>query len=332
MLTVATAADVPKLMPGNYTSLFELIKKFAGDAHASVAQNAIKSIAGLASGLRENFHDHALAAVPVMFAKFKEKRLTEDILKAMENVMGCIQLEEIIENLAGVKTEKAPVAKANIAEFINRAVRTTMIDDLEGLVPRLAPIAVGITDEKDATLRDKGLLILGVLLKRVPATTESFISSLIEAKKKKINEAKDTVQIEPKYDESAKKKAAAAKKAAVAAKAKPVAAAGNDDDAMMPRKKKAPAMNFGGDDEEMKDETLADAPPARPRGPPKRMAAKKGAAADDGDAAPAKSGPPARLAARGAPAASSGPAKVIKASDIEEEDIGGGMSKEQAIE
>lgn len=48
-----------------------------------------------------------------------------------------------------------------------------------------------------------------------------------------------------------------------------------------------------------------------------------------------KGGPPARLAgasgAAGAAAKSTGPAKIIKASDIKEEEVGAGMGKEDAI-
>ena len=107
---------------------------------------------------------------------------------------------------------------------------------------------------------------------------------------------------------------------------------------MLPPKRKAQVMTFGADEEMKDDSVLAEDVPAKPRGPPKRLAAKKGAKPDgDGeglanDSAPPKKGPPARLAARAAAAAPSGPAKTVKADDIQEEDIGAGMSKEQAIE
>lgn len=57
MVAVTTAADVPKLAPGDYTGLFEVLKKMVGDAHASVSQNAIRAIGCLAKGLRAAFHD-----------------------------------------------------------------------------------------------------------------------------------------------------------------------------------------------------------------------------------------------------------------------------------
>jgi len=37
MQAVITAADVPKLAPGDYNGLFEVLKKLAADPHASVS-------------------------------------------------------------------------------------------------------------------------------------------------------------------------------------------------------------------------------------------------------------------------------------------------------
>jgi len=97
------------------------------------------------------------------------------------------------------------------------------------------------------------LVVLGVLSARVPNEMEKYLRDMIEAKKSKINAAKETVKIS-KYDKSIKKaaaaEAAAKKKAAADAKAKPKAAAA----AAEPSKKKAVAMTFG-DDVAMKDES-----------------------------------------------------------------------------
>ena len=57
---VVEAASVPKLAPGDYSGLFDVLKKFGADAHATVAQSAIRAIGCLAKGLRESFHDHAI--------------------------------------------------------------------------------------------------------------------------------------------------------------------------------------------------------------------------------------------------------------------------------
>ena len=53
--------------------------------------------------------------MPVLFSKFKEKRLTEDILATLDHfITNCITLGEIVENLKAVKTDKAPHAKLTI--------------------------------------------------------------------------------------------------------------------------------------------------------------------------------------------------------------------------
>jgi len=151
---VIEAADVPKLAPGDYTGLFDVLKKLAGDAHATVAQFAIRAIGILAKGLRASFHDQAIAAVPVVFVKFKEKRLTEEILTALEHIMMCIELGEIMETLKNVKAEKLGLVKTNIMVFTERALRITYIDPLEELVDTLVPIVVALTDDKEPNCRD----------------------------------------------------------------------------------------------------------------------------------------------------------------------------------
>ena len=57
MQAVVTAVDVPKLAPGDYNVLFEVVKKMAADPHASVSGAAFRAIGCLAKGLRSAFHD-----------------------------------------------------------------------------------------------------------------------------------------------------------------------------------------------------------------------------------------------------------------------------------
>lgn len=82
--------------------------------------------------------------------------------------MMCINLAEIIEPLEAIKTEKMPLTKQNIMIFTERAIRTTYIDTLEGIVDKLVPLALAVADEKDASCREQGLVVLGVLAARVP--------------------------------------------------------------------------------------------------------------------------------------------------------------------
>ena len=81
--------------------------------------------------MRSEFKVHAKAAVPVFFGKFKEKRLVEDILTNFEHIMICIELADTLEFLGEVTTAKAPAVKLNILVFLQKAILTTYIDELE---------------------------------------------------------------------------------------------------------------------------------------------------------------------------------------------------------
>ena len=168
--------------------------------------------------------------------------------------------------------------------------------------------------------------MLGVLVARVPNTMEKYISGLIEAKKQKINAAKETVKIS-KYDKSERKAAAAA------AAAKKAAAATAKKVASKPASTKKAAAMVIDDDSLPGDNVLDEVAPKKPtRAPPNigKKPVKKADAGDD-DEPPKRGGPPAR-SAKPAAAAGSGVVKVIKADDIKEEEVGAGMGKETAIE
>ena len=151
---VIEAANTPKLKPGDYGALFEVLKKMSGDAHAAVSGAAIKSISALAAGLREGFKEHGKQAVPVLFTKFKEKRLVEDILTCLDNILGCTELSELVEFLPQIEKEKAPATKLNILDFLERAILKTYIDVLEDIKDQLAPLVMKMLEEKDPNCRD----------------------------------------------------------------------------------------------------------------------------------------------------------------------------------
>ena len=63
----------------------------------------------------------------------KEKRIVEDILTCLENIMMCIELVDVIEFLPQIEKEKAPAAKLNILVYLERTILTTYIDMLEDI-------------------------------------------------------------------------------------------------------------------------------------------------------------------------------------------------------
>ena len=81
------------------------------------------------------------------------------------------------------------------------------------MVDDIMKIPMSIIEDKDAGLRDQALIVIGVMLARVGEDKMSkYISGLIETKKKKIEQAKETVK-PSEYDVSEKAAKKAAKKA-----------------------------------------------------------------------------------------------------------------------
>ena len=97
----------------------------------------------------------ALQAVPVLFTKFKEKRIIADIEQAMQHLLLSVELSEILEIiLNGLKAEKAPAGKTAIMAYLEKAVRTTYIDPLRDMKDELVKIPMSVIEDKDASLRD----------------------------------------------------------------------------------------------------------------------------------------------------------------------------------
>lgn len=154
MEEVIEAANTPKLANGDYSALFDALKKMAGDAHAAVSGSGIKAIGAVAKGLRKGFKDHAKVAVPVLFGRFKEKRIVPDILACLENIMLCVELADLIEFLPQIEKEKAPAVKLNILVFLERAILITYIDMLEDIKDQISPVVMKVIEEKDPACRE----------------------------------------------------------------------------------------------------------------------------------------------------------------------------------
>lgn len=134
----------------------------------------------LAKGLRQDFQKQAKEIVPVILPKFKERKMLDDLMATMANLMMCITLNEIMEFLGVIETEKAPATKVNICKFLEQTVLTTYIDDLQDVSGTLVPLCMKVTDEKDATVREQGLRLVGILYGRLgDQVMEKYLSGMI---------------------------------------------------------------------------------------------------------------------------------------------------------
>jgi hypothetical protein len=140
---------VPKLASGNYAEIFEYLKKECGHSNVNVQQQGVKTVGMLAKGLRQDFQKHAKEIVPIILPKFKEKKMFDDIMNTMANLMMCITINDIMEFLGCIETEKAIATKVNICKFLEATVLTTYIDDLQDVSGALVPLCMKLTEEKD---------------------------------------------------------------------------------------------------------------------------------------------------------------------------------------
>jgi len=156
----------------------------------------------LAKGLRTSFATNAKEIVPVLFPKFKERRLVDEIMLALTNCMMCIPLSEIIEYVPMIAKEKAPATKINICKFLESAVQNTYIDDLQDICQDLLPQVMKVCEEKDANTRETAMHLVGILLARLgDEAMGKFLDGMIAQKRTKVDEAKATYK-PTKYDKS----------------------------------------------------------------------------------------------------------------------------------
>ena len=130
----------------------------------------------------------------------------------------CVDLNELMESIPTGLKDKSPEVKKQVLVFLEKAIQTTYIDQLEEIQAELLPAVQSLTDDKDNDIREQGLKTFGILLGRLgEQTLAKYTDGVISQKKTKIEEAAATVK-PSKYDKSQKKAAAAA---AAAAKKKP---------------------------------------------------------------------------------------------------------------
>ena len=105
-----------------------------------------------------------------MFSRFKEKRLTDDVHTALDNILLGVKLGELLEFVPTGLNDPSPTIKKNVAVFIERALLITYIDDFEEIKGEILPMIAQVADDKDADVREQGLKTLGICVGRLGQT------------------------------------------------------------------------------------------------------------------------------------------------------------------
>lgn len=334
---IVEACKNAKIKPANTDGIAAFLKKEAGATNINISMAAINASTALANGMGKNFGPAIKILMTTIILKFKEKKpqIMEALNKFCDVVPKCANLDDLRDEVIPLISNVAPGVKTGIIKFIEQAVLVTYIDVLKNVSDDyLKALAVAMED-KDGGVRDTALHCMGIFKGRIADKAEKYVKDLNPQKMAKIEEA--VKEVKPsKYDRPENYKPPAPKKAP--------AKKADDDDGMdldMGPPKKAPPKGLGQkpkkkvEDEEMKnDDDLMDFDNGPPKkAPPKGIGVKPKKKTDEAmesePSTPAKK-PPALSSAK-PKAATAASTKGPTAPVINDEDMGAGMSKEDAI-
>ncbi|XP_023289884.1 protein mini spindles isoform X2 [Orussus abietinus] len=198
-----TLVKNPKLENGDYGDVVRALKKMiAKDSNVLVVALAGKCLAGLASGLKKRFQPYALACLPVILEKFREKK--QNVVLALREccdaIFQSIAIDVMLEDVVAALENKNPAVKAETAAFMARCFARTLPSTLnKKLLKAYTGALLKTLNEPDPTVRDNSAEALGTALKLVGEKAISpFLTDLDNLKMAKIKECADQAVIQVK--------------------------------------------------------------------------------------------------------------------------------------
>ncbi|XP_045035689.1 cytoskeleton-associated protein 5 [Daphnia magna] len=203
----------PKLQTGDYGDLVRALKKIIGkDSNVMVIAVAGKCLCGLANGLKKKFSPYALACIPTILEKFKEKK--QNVVTAMREAIDAIYpsttIEAIQEDVLASLDNKNPSVKAETAAFLGRCFakcNATILN--KKLLKAYCPALIKALNEPDPGVRDSSAEALGIAMKVVgEKVIMPFLPDLEAMKMAKIKECCEKAVVSGKPSGAAKPKTA----------------------------------------------------------------------------------------------------------------------------
>ncbi|KAK0165415.1 hypothetical protein PV328_003929 [Microctonus aethiopoides] len=190
----------PKLESGDYGDIVRVLKKIiCKDANVVVVTIAGKCMAGLAAGLKKRFHPYALACLPAVLEKFREKKPTvvTVLREAADAIFLSITIDVILEDCLAALENKNPSVKAETAAFLARCFAITPASSLnKKLLKAYTGALLKTLNESDLTVRDQSAEALGTAMKLVgEKVMMPFLTDLDSLKMGKIQESAEKAVI-----------------------------------------------------------------------------------------------------------------------------------------
>ncbi|XP_054741359.1 protein mini spindles isoform X4 [Anastrepha obliqua] len=193
----------PKLENGEYGILVNTLKKvITKDTNVVLVAMAGKCLAMLANGLGKRFGTYAMACVPSLLEKFKEKKanVVAALRESMDAIYPSTSLEAMQESIVESLGNKNPNVKSETAFFLARAFARTQPTAInKKLLKLLVTTLIKTLNEPDPTVRDASAEALGTLLKLMgDKSVGPFLIEVDALKMAKIKECQEKAEIKVK--------------------------------------------------------------------------------------------------------------------------------------
>ena len=178
-------ANFPKLAEKSAGVLVGMAKRLINDSNIAVVVQAIRLIGFLARGQGKFFDSHARAMVPILFAKFKEKKqqVIQEIHKTLENLMHSTNIDSILGHVELALQDKAVATRLNTTIWIEKTgIWHICAADAAKQVLEWTKIN---TEDSNPEVRDAAYALLKGLIQKYPGL-EGLISDIPAVKLKKI--------------------------------------------------------------------------------------------------------------------------------------------------
>ncbi|XP_068082829.1 protein mini spindles [Anabrus simplex] len=213
--TLEELLQAPKLENGDYGDVVRALKKVVSkDSNILVVTLAAKCLASLANGLKKRFQPYALACIPCILEKFREKKQT--VVTALKDAIDAIYISATIENiqedvLASLEN-KNPSVKAETASFLARCfTKCTPAMLTKKILKAYSSALLKLLNDPDPNVREQAAEALGTAMKVVGEKAISpFLGNLEQIKLTKIKECCDKAVIVAKVPKERPKTAPAA--------------------------------------------------------------------------------------------------------------------------
>ena len=184
-------ADTPKLAERSPQELVTLVKRLLVDNNMNVQLQAIKLAGLLARGQRRYFEPFAKQLFPLLLLKLKDKKgpVVQESQTALDSMLKSADFEDFMEDVSKLLEDKAPHAKINAMNLIDR-VGPTLPPRVKARIGRdLAVMVKKNLNDSNSDVREAMLKSLGILKAKVSADgVMAVVGDLPAAKLQKVNE------------------------------------------------------------------------------------------------------------------------------------------------